>query len=157
MFSPRSEDRVSPIDPNIGDNLVGVVPGAVGGTYFGARLGRNVPVAALDAIGALKSPKLSSNLESIFLKNEKDWSAAERAAVNKWGHPPSVTTASGFKPHGNDRFYGFSGGASRRGIKNFGGIAGGLLGFLTGANAGGAVSNTIGDANDLIKSYQNKP
>lgn len=156
MHSPKSEDRVSPIDPNILDNYVGVGLGGAGGTYVGARLGRNVPVAALDAVGALKSPALSPELEAIFKNKEKSWSAAERAAVNKWGHPPSITT-SGFKPHGNDRFLGFSGGASRRAIKNVGGIAGGLLGFLTGANAGGAVSNVAGDARDVIRDFQNKP
>jgi hypothetical protein len=156
MYSPKSEDRVSPINLN-GDNLLGVGLGGAGGTYVGARLGRSVPVGVLDAVGALNSPKLSSNLESIFLKNKKDWSEAERAAVNKWGHPPSGTTSGGFKPHGNDRFLGFSGGASRRAIKNVGGIAGGLLGFLTGANAGGAVSNVAGDARSAIRDYQNKP
>jgi hypothetical protein len=158
MFNPREQDRVSPIN-NIGDNLVGVTTGGTLGGIGGAYAGSKAPGAILDLVGALKAPKVTAghapaDIVRLFKSTAKK-SPEELMRMNSWAHVPLKDGRIPKLPHSNDRLFG--GSITRGGIKNVGGIAGGILGFLTGANAGGAVSNAAGDASKAIRDYQNKP
>lgn len=157
MFNPHERDRVPLLA--VGDNALGIgiggFTGAVGGGYVGSKA---LP-GAFDLIGAWKKPRLTgpgvpADIANLFSsKAKKTYADLER--MNAWTNIASKETGLINKlPHNNDRLFG--GSLTRGGLKTIGGIGGGILGFLGGANAGGAISNTVGDANSLIADWVKK-
>jgi len=151
IFSPEFEDNKLGIG-------IGGFTGAVGGGYLGSKA---LP-GAFDLVGAFKGPRVTgpgvpADIERLFRSTAKK-SQSELMRMNAWTNIASKDTGLINKvPHNNDRLFGDYGlGFTRGGLKTIGGISGGILGFLGGANAGGAISNTVGDANSLIADWVKK-
>lgn len=126
MFSPRG-DGIPLFADDILDNKAGVTLGGIGGGILGARVGYKYPTDILDGISALKTPKLLPHLQAIQdSKNINNMFEGEKDLINA------------FKAPGNDRLFGGTSRflPSRNLIKGVGGIGGGILGLITGANLG---------------------
>ena len=143
MFNPNSKDRVMAIDPSVLDNKLGVGLGGGLGGIGGAYAGSKVLPGAFDLVGAFKPPNIKgpgvpAEIARLFNTTGKK-TYADLARMNAWTNVAAKDTGLINKlPHSNDRLFGNYGlGLTRGGLKTMGGIGGGILGFLGGANAGG--------------------
>ena len=160
MFNPSERDRVPLLA--IGDNQLGVGIGGGLGAIGGGYVGSKALPGAFDLVGAFKAPRVTgpgvpAEIARLFNTTGKK-TTADLMRMNAWTNMVAKDTGLINKlPHSNDRLFGDYGlGLTRGGLKTMGGIGGGILGFLGGANAGGAISNTVGDANSLIADWVKK-
>lgn len=158
-YGGNNAEETPIFSPEFGKNKLGIGIGGGLGAIGGGYVGSKALPGAFDLIGAFKKPRLTgpgvpAEIARLFSsKAKKTYADLER--MNAWTNIASKETGLINKvPHNNDRLFGS--GLTRGGLKAFGGISGGILGFLGGANAGGAISNTVGDANSLIADWVKK-
>jgi hypothetical protein len=161
-YGGNNAEETPIFSPEFGDNKLGIGIGGFTGAVGGGYLGSKALPGAFDLIGGFKKPHITgpgvpADIVRLFgTKGKKTYADLER--MNAWTNIASKETGLINKvPHNNDRLFGDYGlGFTRGGLKTIGGISGGILGFLGGANAGGAISNTVGDANSLIADWVKK-
>ena len=161
-YGGNNAEETPIFSPEFKDNTLGIGIGGFTGAVGGGYLGSKALPGAFDLIGAFKKPRLTgpgvpAEIANLFSsKAKKTYADLER--MNAWTNIASKETGLINKvPHNNDRLFGDYGlGFTRGGLKTIGGISGGILGFIGGANAGGAISNTVGDANSLIADWVKK-
>lgn len=158
-YGGNNAEETPIFSPEFGKNKLGIGIGGFTGAVGGGYLGSKALPGAFDLVGAFKAPRVKgpgvpADIVRLFNTTGKK-TTADLMRMNAWTNMVAKDTGLINKiPHNNDRLFGSS--LTRGGLKTMGGIGGGILGFLGGANAGGAISNTVGDANSLIEDWVKK-